>query len=314
MTTLLLALMLAQAGGWQSGFANPAAPGSQPASAVAPLSVGGPAAANAGADRSMALDSAGAFAPDPGAPAAEEDEWRAFPEPASEAPAVASASDSAPATALGAAQASGAVAVPSGAEEAAAPDALQQLPLASSPEMHPDAAPAQQAAYAARHAGGSLGAALRLIDDGLFDLKRAWGDQIIRLHSDASVAPNDLAKPFIEDAGTLGKCVSERDPEVSDTDASRVGLQTLLSAVSDFYLDGLRRCTGASVPAINEDQPEVVERLAALGERCVQACLKALAEADTNLGRNANIELTLEAMFIRLAHAGRAAVGVARAR
>jgi DNA polymerase-3 subunit delta' len=173
----------------------------------------------------------------------------------------------------------------------------------------PDA-PAQQVAYAARHAGGSLGAALRLIDDGLFELKRAWGDQIVRLHSGSGVAPSDMAKPFMEDAGTLGKCVSERDPEVSDTDASRVGLQTLLSAVADFYLDALRRSTGADVPLINEDQPEVVERLAAIDEQRLQACL---SEADANLGRNANIELTLDAMFIRLARAGRVAAGVARA-
>ena len=161
-------------------------------------------------------------------------------------------------------------------------------------------AEAVQVAYAARHAGGSLGAALRLIDDSLFGLKRAWGDQVVRLHSEPGLAPNDLARPFMEDAGTLGKCVSERDPEVSDTDASRVGLQTLLSAVADFYLDALRRSTGADVPLTNGDQPEVLDRLAALADGSLRACLRHLSEADTNLSRNANIELTLEAMFIGL--------------
>jgi DNA polymerase III subunit delta' len=161
-------------------------------------------------------------------------------------------------------------------------------------------AEAQQAEYAARHAGGSLGAALRLIDDGVFELKRAWGDQIVRLHCEAGVAPNSLAKPFMEDAGTLGKCVAERDPEVSDTDASRVGLQTLLSALADFYADALRRCTGTAIPLVNEDQSETVGRLAPLGEGALRTCMRHLSEADANLGRNASIELTLETMFIGL--------------
>ncbi len=168
-------------------------------------------------------------------------------------------------------------------------------------------AAARQVAYAARHAAGSLGAALRLIDDGVFELKRAWGDQIVRLHGETGVAPNTLAKPFMEDAGTLGKCVVERDPEVSDTDASRVGLQTLMSALADFYADALRRCTGTTIPPVNEDQPEAVGRLAAMGERALRTCLKHLSEADANLGRNAGIELTLETMFIGLARSGLAA-------
>jgi len=161
-------------------------------------------------------------------------------------------------------------------------------------------ADAKQVTYAARHAAGSLGAALRLTDDGVFDLKRAWGEQIVRLHAEAGVAPNELARPFMEDAGTLGKCVVERDPEVSETDASRVGLRTLMSALADFYADALRSSEGAAVVRINEDQPDVVERLAGMGKRALRGCLKQLADAEANLGRNANIELTLEAMFVGL--------------
>jgi len=159
---------------------------------------------------------------------------------------------------------------------------------------------AEQVTYAARHAGGSLGGALRMIDDGLFELKRSWGDRLVKLRNDAGIAPNELAKPFVEDAGLLARCAAERDPEMSDTDASRVGLQMLLAALADFYMDALRRRCGAAMVPVNEDQPAVIDCLSDMSERALRGCLKHLADADSSLGRNANIELTIEAMFIGL--------------
>jgi hypothetical protein len=173
--------------------------------------------------------------------------------------------------------------------------------------VRPDADP-QAIAYAARHAGGSLGSALRLVDDGLFGIKRAWGDRLARLQAGGrGFAPHLLAKPFMEDGDVLGKCVAQRDPEVSDSDATREGLQTLLAALTDFYVDALRRRTGAALPLINEDQPDLVAQLAGShDERALRRMLKCLSVADNNLGRNVNIELTLETMFIGLAGAGSA--------
>ncbi|MGQ9650963.1 MAG: hypothetical protein ACUVXJ_12710, partial [Phycisphaerae bacterium] len=159
---------------------------------------------------------------------------------------------------------------------------------------------AEQVAYAARHAWGSLGAALRMVDDGLFELKRSWGEQLVKLQNDAGIAPNELAKPFIEDAGLLAKCAAVRDPEMSDTDASRVGLQMLLAALAEFYMDALRRRCGAVMVPVNEDQPAVIDCLSGMSERALRGCLKHLADADSSLGRNANIELTIETMFIGL--------------
>ncbi len=175
--------------------------------------------------------------------------------------------------------------------------------------LRPDAG-APPITYAARHTGGSLGAALRQIDDGLFEIKRGWGQRLIEL-SEPGVAPHALAKPFEADAKILGKAVSERDPDVSDTDATRAGLQVLLSVLADFHVDALRKATGANLPPINEDQPEVIRKLAAAHTTdSILASLRHLREADANLGRNANIELTLESLFIRLAQANRAQVAV----
>lgn len=183
--------------------------------------------------------------------------------------------------------------------------------------MRPQA-DAAELRYVAAHAGGSLGAALRQIDDGLYALKRTWGDRLGQLVGGArsgtraadpgtdgtgggGFAPHLLAKPFAEDATALGKCVTGRDPEVSETDATRVGLQSLLSVLADFYLDALRKRTGAQLSLINADQPAAVDRLAtACSNRALMSGLKQLSQADANIARNAHIELALETLFIRL--------------
>jgi DNA polymerase III subunit delta' len=168
--------------------------------------------------------------------------------------------------------------------------------------LRPDAS-APEREYLARHAAGSLGAAIRQVDDGLFPLKQAWGERLGQIVAGGrGFAPHALAKPFQEDAQVLGKKLAERDPDVSDTDATRAGLQTLLGVLADFYLDALRRVSEAGLSLINGDQPAVIDRLAEARDRdTLTAGLRALADAEANLSRNANIDLTLEAMFIALA-------------
>jgi DNA polymerase-3 subunit delta' len=167
--------------------------------------------------------------------------------------------------------------------------------------LRPDASEAE-ARYAAAHAGGSLGGALRCVDDGLLALKQSWAKQIVeRVRGGGRSAPHELAKPFMEDARTLAACITERDPDVSETDATRGGIQALLSALADVYTDALRRAGGSDAPAVNADQPEIVAALAAEGTDRLLASLSHLSEAEGNLARNAHVELTLETLFIRLA-------------
>jgi DNA polymerase III subunit delta' len=169
-------------------------------------------------------------------------------------------------------------------------------------ELRPDADP-QELAYAARHADGSLGAALRFVDDGLFEIKRKWGGQLLELvQPPRGFAPHALSKPLQADAKTLGERISERDPDASDSDVLRAGLGTLLAVLGGFYVDALRRATGAEIPLVNADQPEVIEKLVATRPpAALISSLRRISEADTNLARNASMDLTLETMFIQLA-------------
>jgi DNA polymerase-3 subunit delta' len=170
--------------------------------------------------------------------------------------------------------------------------------------MRPETA-AEELEFAARHSAGSLGAALRFIDDGLFAMKRPWGEHLLTLVRPArGFAPHLLAAPFIADAKTIGKQVAERDPDMSDTDATRVGLQSLMAVMAGFYLDAQRRVTGAAVETINVDQPEIVDALAGVhSPRQLVTALQQIAQADAAIGRNANLELSIESMFVGLAAA-----------
>jgi DNA polymerase III gamma/tau subunit len=158
-------------------------------------------------------------------------------------------------------------------------------------------------AYVAQHAAGSLGGALQQIDDELFPIKQNWGKQLdMLITAKRGFAPNSLAKPFEDDAKTLGKCIIARDTDVSDTDATRAGLKMLLAVLADFYVDALRKTTGNNAPLINADQPKIVEKLAKTqNTSSIVSYLRRIAEAETNLSRNAHIELTLEKLFIQLA-------------
>ncbi|GMV98694.1 MAG: hypothetical protein AMXMBFR83_30420 [Phycisphaerae bacterium] len=172
-------------------------------------------------------------------------------------------------------------------------------------ELCPDR-PAAERAFAARHSGGSLGQALRDLEDGLFALKRAWGQRLTELAgAGPDFAAHALAGPFEADARTLAKGVAERDPDVSETDAARAGLRTLLAVLAEFYADALRRVAGAALPPVNADQPEAVAALAGRFSRdALLGGLRAVAEAESHVARNANIQLAIETLFIRLRPAG----------
>lgn len=168
--------------------------------------------------------------------------------------------------------------------------------------LRPDA-PATAIAYEARHSGGSLGQALREIDDGVYPMKLAWGQRLAEMATAGpSFAAHSLAGPLETDAKALAKLIADRDPDISDTDATRAGIRTLLGVLADFYLDALRRAGGANLPPINEDQPEVIAALLkANSAESLAAALREIQNTEANLARNANIQLTLEGLFIHLA-------------
>lgn len=168
---------------------------------------------------------------------------------------------------------------------------------------------APEAAFAASQGAGSLGEALRLIDDGVYKVKRTWGERLAEMVAPPrGFVPHGLAKPFIEDARIFGKCVSQRDPEVSDTDATRAGLRTMLSILAAFYVDALHGHLRAALAPVHADQSEIIRKLeTGLSQEALLRALREIASAETSLNRNANLDLTFEKLFIRLARGERPA-------
>jgi DNA polymerase III gamma/tau subunit len=163
--------------------------------------------------------------------------------------------------------------------------------------------PGEQRGYVSRRAAGSLGAALMMLDDGLYELKRSWGERIPKIaNAGDRIAPHEMAKPMLADAKVLAKCVTDRDSDVSETDALRHGLRELLSVIAAFYADALRDVTHSELEAINSDQREAVAALAAgRSFEELAAALTEIAATESNIALNAHPELALEAMLIRLA-------------
>lgn len=157
--------------------------------------------------------------------------------------------------------------------------------------------------YLARRSGGSIGQALVQFDDGIHPMKARWGRQLVSLVSrPPGFSAHALAAPFLADAKELARSAAQRDPEISESVATRASLQILLSVLADFYLDALRRCLGMNAAWINADQIEVVDYLGTtLNAAAIRRSLAQISEADANAGRNAAFELVLETLFIRMA-------------
>jgi hypothetical protein len=86
----------------------------------------------------------------------------------------------------------------------------------------------------------------------------------------------------------------------------------MLAILARFYTDAQRQRLGSTRPAMNQDQPAVIEALA--GKHDLQqfdVALQEIAVAESNLARNAHVELSLETLFI---HLKQAAMGSQRVR
>lgn len=168
-------------------------------------------------------------------------------------------------------------------------------------QQYPQAAPAE-IGYAARFGQGSLEASGLFIEDGGYALKQQWAERLVSLLAGgARIYPTAYAKPLERDAQELGKLIASRDPDVSDTDATRQGLRVMLVMLANFFVDALRQVSGAGDRLINADQTEVIEQLAGgQSVRTLTAILGDLSRCEADINRNAQTTLTLEALWIRL--------------
>ncbi len=147
------------------------------------------------------------------------------------------------------------------------------------PELEDDAI-----TYLAQLAEGSLGLAVQYVDDGILAVREQIVTPLDRLDA---AGGSTLVKEWMESAKALGAACRRRDPDVSDTEAQRQGLNVLLSLASAWYRDRLRSAA---------TEAEAASRAAVYAD-----AISAINTAAQQVELNANVQLCLEALVFRLA-------------
>ncbi len=147
------------------------------------------------------------------------------------------------------------------------------------PELEDDAI-----TYVAQLAEGSLGLAVQYVDDGILAVRELVVTPLERLDA---AGGSTLVKEWMESAKALGAACRRRDPDISDTEAQRQGLNVLLSLASSWYRDRLRSAATEAEAAVR----------AAVYADAISAINTAVQQVDLN----ANVQLCLEALVFRLA-------------
>lgn len=151
----------------------------------------------------------------------------------------------------------------------------------------------------ARVSEGSLGKALQLAADDIHGVNERMLQglsNVPRLDASAIVAS------WMEESKALAELQKKRDPEMSDTERTRVSLQIILSLASTWYADVLRVAQGGTPALTNETLRSTASKVAA---RCSADsmiwAIERIARAEQQLRQNANVSLVLETLVNALA-------------
>lgn len=195
--------------------------------------------------------------------------------------------------------------------------------------------------WCARVGAGSIGSSIEALDDGLC----AINDELLNTLIDAGGGPSggskrprtlgdaDTIKRWTDLAGSLAERYRKRDPDITDTEANRRGLQTLFRLAALWYADLLHVRVGAydssdATTSRSEDaepsgnlfdaEPAPKESTAPLGpslcnarrlsdlERLAtgmdqESAIGRLAQSERQLDLNANVQLVVETLLNDLA-------------
>ena len=134
-------------------------------------------------------------------------------------------------------------------------------------------------------ADGSLGTALRFAEDGIAANQESVDST---LREFGRLGPMQVSKRWYDEAKGLGEAFARRDPGITDTEAQRRGLKLILSLVASALDARLRGSVESSATKTGT----------AAG---IAKAIQAVAEAERHIDQNANVQLAVDAMAIRLA-------------
>jgi DNA polymerase-3 subunit delta' len=163
--------------------------------------------------------------------------------------------------------------------------------------------PKSQVRWHAGISAGSLGAALEQIEEGLFELNERLIQDLARfLAKDDALTSQGL----LDEAKALGALYRKRDPDISDTEAARRAVRTMLKLIACWYADIVRVAGGRKEDVINTSSGSVVAKAAAqIGAEPAANAVQRIAQAERQLAQNVNTQLLLDALLIDLARLAR---------
>ena len=168
---------------------------------------------------------------------------------------------------------------------------------------------AGQVAWYTSWGAGSLGASMQAADDGLAEVNERVLKQLMGLVSrngnpnkPTGVPNGRLIATLTEESKAIGESFRKRDPDITDTEATRRGLKTVMKMAATWYADILRAGIGDGAKLVNEALAENLSDVAGRMEPdfAIEA-VNRLARAEHHLDLNANTQLVVETMVNDLA-------------
>jgi DNA polymerase-3 subunit delta' len=171
------------------------------------------------------------------------------------------------------------------------------IPFVERQLIEQDGLDAPTANFAAGYSEGRLGWIREQLAGGLLDRRAAVMPALGRLNPESAL---DVARVLTQEATTFGRALEAGSDELSDVQAGRAGTAGVLNLLANGLRHALNVSLGRDDPVgSGEDRLSrtLAERVPA--ERLL-ACIEAIGEAESQIDRNANVQLAMEGLTIRL--------------
>ncbi len=183
---------------------------------------------------------------------------------------------------------------------------VRQTLSATQPELSPG-----HADWCARIAGGSIGTATVACTDDQYNINAKLIDQLVSLDAQSS---SGISRAWIEESKSMSSKFRQRDPDISDSEASRRGLRLLIKFAATWYSDILHLLTNDDDGLINTTKKTQLQK--ASQRMQIDHAINAIRRcslAEYHLQRNANTQLSIETLVNDLArlNTGKQAISAA---
>lgn len=152
--------------------------------------------------------------------------------------------------------------------------------------------------WCAKASGGSIGSAVALAGDGMFEISDRVVDGLCDLDH---ALVDEIVAVWLGTSKDLGGVYRKRDPEITDTEANRRGLKSILRVAAMWYDDLLR--VGADHDAVvnyAHRREQALQMAASLSSDGAASAIGRIASAERHLDLNANTQLCVDSLLIDL--------------